>query len=317
MENRIIHGALFGVAVGDALGVPVEFRSRDYLKTEPVTDMQAYGTHHQPAGTWSDDSSLTFCLAEMLVGNYNLNKLSTHFINWFDYAFWTPYGEVFDIGITTSQAIHRLKQGVSPTMAGGENERENGNGSLMRILPLAFYVKNMTTEKRFDHIKEVSSLTHRHIRSILACYIYIEFALRLIEGEDKFKAYLQTKDIVNHFIIYNPICSTEEIEKYNRILTKSIQEYTEEETSSTGYVVHSLEAALWCILHENSFESTVLKAVNLGSDTDTTAAITGGLAGLIYGYESIPKKWIEQLARKEDILKLCDKLEKKYYIETI
>lgn len=319
MSYKLIHSALFGVAIGDALGVPVEFRNREYLKSNPVTDMLAYGTHNQPAGTWSDDSSLTFCLADMLSNGYNLKMLSDNFISWYRGDLWTPYGEVFDIGNATASAINRLRQGVNPLMAGGADESDNGNGSLMRILPLAFYVKSMPVEQRFSYVSEVSSLTHRHIRSVLGCFIYIEFTLRLMKGADKFDAFHQTKEMVNDFLNHNPICSEREINIYHRILMnpvdgsgiKPIYEYAESDIASSGYVLHSLEAAIWCLLNENSFEDTVLRAVNLGSDTDTTAAIAGGLAGLLYGFDAIPQKWINQLARKNDIFDLCDKLEKK------
>ncbi|MCD7930605.1 MAG: ADP-ribosylglycohydrolase family protein [Tannerellaceae bacterium] len=318
MKNKIIHSAILGVAVGDALGVPVEFSTREYLKANPVTDMIRYGTHNLPAGIWSDDSSLTFCLAEMLSEGYNLQLLADKFINWYEYAYWTPYKETFDVGVATSQAIWRLKQGVNPVLAGGCKETDNGNGSLMRILPLLFYIKDMPIEERFKHISDASSLTHRHIRSVLGCFIYIEFALELIKGKDKFDAFLHTKERVNNFLNQHVICSESEINKYHRILMnpvsdyeiKPVYEYPEEEIASTGYVVHSLEAALWCLLKEDNFKQTVLRAVNLGSDTDTTAAIAGGLAGILYGLDAIPQQWIDRLARKDDILNLCDKLER-------
>ncbi|MBK5721431.1 ADP-ribosylglycohydrolase family protein [Dysgonomonas sp. Marseille-P4677] len=319
MNSKLIHSALFGIAVGDALGVPVEFRDRKYLKANPVMDMLAYGTHNQPAGTWSDDSSLTFCLAETLVEGYSLKQLSNRFINWYEYGYWTPHGEMFDVGTATSKAIYRLEQGINPVMAGGSDESDNGNGSLMRILPLLFYIKEMKIKDRFRYVSDVSSLTHRHIRSVLGCFIYIEFALQLLKGVDRFEAFLQTKDTVNDFLNNNPICSDNEIKKYCRILMnpigdyeiKPIYEYTEDKIESSGYVVHSFEAALWCIFKENNFEDTVLRAVNLGSDTDTTAAIAGGLAGLLYGFDAIPQKWIDQLARKDDIYNLCERLKKK------
>ncbi len=320
MRNKLIHSALFGVAVGDALGVPVEFRNRGYLKESPVTDMLAYGTHNQPAGTWSDDSSLTFCLAESLTRGYNLKDMGMRFVSWYEDNYWTPHGVVFDVGVATSRAIYQLMKDINPVMAGGREEADNGNGSLMRIMPLLFHVQHMDIAERFRHIQDVSSLTHGHIRSVLACFIYIEFGLRLIKMHDKFKAFENTKEIVNNFLHNNPICSDNEINKFHRILLnpfgeyeiKPVYEYPESEIASSGYVVHSLEAALWCLFKEDTYEGTVLRAVNLGSDTDTTAAIAGGLAGLLYGFEAIPQKWIDQLARKDDIMNLCDKLEKKY-----
>lgn len=317
MKKNIIHSALFGVAVGDALGVPVEFKSREYLEQNPVTDMIGYGSHNQPAGTWSDDSSLTFCLAESLCYGYNLKDVASRFIAWYEEGYWTAHGKVFDVGIATSKAIHRLASGIPPLMAGAKGENENGNGSLMRILPLLFYIKDFETEERFRYVSEVSALTHRHIRSVVSCFIYLEFALRMIKKDNKFEALENTKKIVNDFLHNNPVCSDTEINKFHRILEnpvgeyeiKPIDEYTETEICSSGYVLHSLEAAIWCLLKNDSFEDTVLNAVNLGEDTDTTAAIAGGLAGIYYGFESIPEKWIDKLARKDDILDLCDKLE--------
>ncbi|RFS15773.1 ADP-ribosylglycohydrolase family protein [Emticicia sp. C21] len=314
--KSLIHSALFGVAVGDALGVPVEFKSREYLKQNPVTFMTGYGTHGQPAGTWSDDSSLTFCLAEMLCKGYDLKLLAQLFVGWYNAEVWTPHGKVFDIGIATSQAIHSLSKGITPTLAGGTGEESNGNGSLMRILSLVFYTKDLPIKKRFQIVKEVSSLTHAHIRSVLGCFIYTEMALQIMALKDKWKAYAETVKSVNDFLNNNAICSQMEIDKYHRILQNPIGNYTilpiheyyEAEIGSSGYVLDTLEASFWCLFHTDNYKDAVLKAVNLGSDTDTTGAVTGGLAGLLYGYESIPNEWIDSLARKDDIDELGNRL---------
>jgi ADP-ribosyl-[dinitrogen reductase] hydrolase len=324
MKSKITYGALFGVAVGDALGVPVEFQDRELLKRFPVVDMRENGSHRQAKGTWSDDSSLAFCLAESLCKGYNVDDIASNFVLWRQEQLWTPYGRVFDIGIATNFAIHSIENGTNPLLAGGTSERDNGNGSLMRILPLLFYVKDFDIIKRFDAVKEVSSITHAHIRSVIACFIYIEYALLLLDGKNKEEAFGGMKEKVNDFLTNNPICSQMEIDKFHRVLENQVGDYEpvklaalkEQEISSSGYVLHSLEASLWCLLNSDTYEETVLKAVNLGEDTDTTAAIAGGLAGLLYGYESIPEEWINVLARKEDISDLCDKLERKYKIQS-
>lgn len=315
-----IHSALFGLSVGDALGVPVEFKSRDYLKQFPVTDMMEYGSHHQPKGTWSDDSSLAFCLAESLSKGYDINDIGEKFVKWRNEEIWTPHGKVFDIGISTNEAINSIESGIKPILAGGFLEMDNGNGSLMRIIPLLFYIKGLSIEKRFDIIKDVSSITHAHIRSVLSCFIYLEYALNLLNKNDKWQAYKKMQIDVKNFLNSNAICSQREMDKFHRILELKVSDYDvqvlyklkESEIGSGGYVLESLEASLWCVLTSNSYKETVLKAVNLGRDTDTTGAIAGGLAGLLYGYEAIPEKWIDVLARKEDITDLCDKLFIKY-----
>ncbi|MFC7348659.1 ADP-ribosylglycohydrolase family protein [Chryseobacterium zhengzhouense] len=316
MENAIKSG-IFGVCIGDALGVPVEFRTRDELKRSPVTKMRALGTHRQPAGTWSDDSSLMLCLAESLCKEYNLEDIATKFLQWYNEEIWTPHGRVFDIGIATSQAIRRISKGTSPTLCGGTSEFDNGNGSLMRILPLLFYIKDLPIEQRFDKVKEVSSITHGHIRSILACFIYLELALEILNKKEKWEAYKAMQKTVREFLDHNPICSQNEMDKFHRVLELKVGEYDlaplhtlkEEEINSSGYVLHSLEASLWCFLNSESYAEAVLKAVNLGEDTDTTGAITGGIAGIYYAFENIPEEWINVLVRKNDIENLCIKLE--------
>ena len=308
MKTNKIHSSLFGVAVGDALGVPVEFKSREILKRFPVIDMQEYGSHHQPKGTWSDDSSLTFCLAESLCDGYDLENIASKFKDWYNSRIWTPHGRVFDVGIATREAIYRISKGEQPLLCGGFDEEDNGNGSLMRILPLVFYLKeekdiNIIHQK----VKEVSSITHAHFRSVFSCFIYIVFALELINEKDKFEAYKQVRIKLEDFVKSREF-NIKELQLFDRVLKGTINELEEESIHSSGYVLHSLEASLWCLLNSNAYEETVLKAVNLGNDTDTTAAIAGGLAGLLYGYEAIPEEWINSLARKNDITNLCDRL---------
>lgn len=320
MKNRNwAKDVLLGISVGDALGVPVEFIPRKGLINEPVTGMRAMGTHKQPTGTWSDDSSLTFCLAEMLCQEYDLQDLAKRFINWKEHAYWTAHNQVFDIGIATSAAIFQLVKGTSPVLAGGQTEDSNGNGSLMRILPLLFYIKDMSIQQRFHLTKEVSSLTHGHIRSVIACFIYLEMALQILNGYDKWASYNHMKQLVNNFFKNNAICSQTEIDKFHRLLCNPIgnyeiapiYDYGREEIHSTGYVLSTLEASFWCLFKTDNYKDAVLKAVNLGNDTDTVAAVTGGLAGLLYGHQTIPYEWLNVLARRNDIEDLAERLNTK------
>lgn len=296
---------LLATATADALGVPVEFKSRAYLKENPVTDMQEYGTHHQPKGTWSDDTSLMLCLAESMVEGLDVNKLAQKFIAWKNDNLWTPHGWVFDIGIGTRIAIERLENGELPELAGGFDEMDNGNGSLMRILPLILFTKDLEINKRYDWTKKVSSITHAHVRSVMACFYYLEFAKKILEGKDKFQVYLELqREITTYF--ENLEINSLEIQKFNRLLKEDITTIEEDNINSSGYVIDTLEASIWCILTTNSYQEAVLKSVNLGHDTDTTAAVTGGLAGLIYGVDSIPKEWIKVVVRKKCIVNLCE-----------
>lgn len=308
MKN-IYKDILFGVSVGDAIGVPVEFMSREKIALNPVTDMIGFGTYNLPPGTFSDDSSLTFCLTESLTQKLILENISENFQNWYFDNFWTPYGEVFDIGIATRQAIVRLKNGTRPDLAGGMDVSENGNGSLMRILPLVAVIIDLPIEERYLITKQVSSITHGHIRSVISCFYYLEFARQIILGVDKFEIYKNLKNEVSDFI--NAIGIIErEINIFDRILKNDIFKLTANDINSSGYVLHTLEASIWCILTTDNYKHAVLKAVNLGEDTDTTGAVTGGLAGLLYGFENIPINWRNQMARKEDINNLAERWEK-------
>jgi ADP-ribosyl-[dinitrogen reductase] hydrolase len=311
INKDIYKDILLSVAVGDALGVPVEFESRQSRRESPVTSMVGFGTHNVPPGTFSDDSSLTFCLAEALTKEFDLNTIGRNFVKWYYNNYWTATGNVFDIGIATREAINRLKKGVRPDLAGGLDESSNGNGSLMRILPLVFFLSDKPINERYEITKKVSSITHGHIRSIISCFYYLEFAGQLIEEKSKFEIYENLQRTITEHLNSSAIKPTE-IALFDRLLKENIYEIKEEKIFSSGYVLHTLEASIWCLLTTGNYKDAVLKAVNLGEDTDTTGAVTGGLAGLLYGYEDIPEQWINQIARREDITKLAARLKEKY-----
>lgn len=306
-NDEQIYGGFFGFCVGDALGVPVEFTSRIERKKDPVQEMRAYGTHSQAMGTWSDDSSLTFCLIESLIKGYDISDIAHIFCKYYDEAYWTPYNEIFDIGNTTVEAIGKMKRGIKPTECGGKTEKDNGNGSLMRILPLAFFLKGYSPDQRIKMVEEVSSLTHAHKRSKLACIMYVEYVMNLLDKKNKQDALTEMISFIKQY------CMNEyydEMKNYDRILSKSILSLEENEIRSSGYVVDTLEAALWAFLMTDSYQNTVFKCINLGDDTDTVAAIAGGLAGVFYGIQQIPTNWIQCLAKKEEIYALLKEFNK-------
>lgn len=302
-----VRSAFFGLAIGDALGVPVEFKSREYLREHPIIDMIGYGTFYQPAGTWSDDSSLAFCLAEALIDGFDANRIAQYFVDWYRDNFWTARGVIFDIGYGTRLSLTRYGDGEQAELAGSFDENSNGNGSLMRILPLLFHSHNLSINERFQLTKKVSSITHGHIRSVIACFYYLEFARKIMYGKDKFEIYSELQSEVTDFLKELSI-PNEEISHFDRLLKGNIAELPEDEIKSSGYVLHTLEASIWCFLTTDDFKEAVLKAVNLGEDTDTTGSVTGGIAGMYYRYENIPQRWITKLARYEDIDDLASRL---------
>lgn len=308
---------LLGVALGDAIGVPVEFFEQFRLDKNPVKEMMGYGTHHQPVGTWSDDSSLTFCLAESLLSGFDLNDMASKFIRWQSEAYWAARGEVFDIGITTNNSINELRVELSTgknelhLLRYAAKESDNGNGSLMRIFPLLPEFAQTIEEERFEKVWNVSALTHKHIRAAISCYIYLSFLEILSKEPDKMKAYAELRIQTNAFFLKNEI-SADEIHHFDRLIKNNICDLERGEVRSGGYVIETLEASIWSFLTTDNFSDAVLKAVNLGHDTDTTGAVTGGIAGFYYGMDALPEFWVVQLARMEDIFSLGDRLEAQF-----
>ncbi len=316
MSVEIIDG-IMGLCIADALGVPVEFQSRESLQKDPVVDMRSYGTYNQPAGTWSDDSSLTLCLVDSLAKGLNYDDIITKFVRWFNDGDYTPFGEAFDIGNGTRNALVRYETGTTALNCGGITEYDNGNGSLMRILPIAFYLRYTygsnfyEIDEAYDIIHNVSALTHDHKRSKIACGIYITIAGLLLERKH---LNIAIRDGIDCAMEYyrNHDEFAEELYNYERLERQDFRNLPIDEIRSSGYVVSTLEAAIWCLLKTISYEDCVLKAVNLGKDTDTVAAVAGGLAGLHYGYDAIPKEWLNIIQKKEYIQKLCENLKKIY-----
>lgn len=302
MNQKIKEAAIWGFIVGDALGVPYEFIDREDMKLAPATGMIGFGTHHQPAGTWSDDTSMMLCVIENIKNNGSPKDLAKLFIRWYDDAYHTAHGEVFDIGITTRNAIHQLKAGVPVSTSGATDEYAAGNGSLMRCLPYAFAedfaksIYEMIIDNNITHrlticnhccmfyVKLLQAITKGYNKedAVKAGAAYLKFGRRIVDSED------EEADVVYYA-------------KFNRIFNADFKFLPESAIKSTGYVLHSLEASIWCFLNSNNYSDAVLKAVNLGGDTDTIAALTGGMAAAYYGVDNIPKEWLEQIARKTDI----------------
>jgi len=309
---------LLGIAVGDALGVPYEFSSRQQMINNPATDMIGYRVHNQAPGTWSDDTSLTICLALNIIDGYSLEGTAKNFIRWKNEAFWSAKNLVFDIGITTANAINQLSylihQGKIDELAflsSNENEMENGNGALMRILPLYFVIKNLPLKEQFKLVWENAALTHKHIRSAMACMIYLNFGKHLASSIPPKQAYAQTQDEIKQLWKQLNFSKSEQAH-FNRVIQTDIANYPKSSIKSGGYVIESLEASFWCLLNTTNYVDAVLTAINFGHDTDTTAAITGGLAGIIYGKKGINPEWIKKLSRASEIEMIGELLNQKF-----
>ncbi|HEV7401352.1 MAG TPA: ADP-ribosylglycohydrolase family protein [Chthoniobacteraceae bacterium] len=300
-ESDRMAGALWGALVGDALGVPVEFMSREAIAKNPVDGMRGFGTHNQPAGTWSDDSSLLLATVDSLAccGKLDPADLGSRFVRWERDHFYTPHGQVFDIGIATSQALSRLARGTPPEEAGGDTESSNGNGSLMRILPIALWFRACPDGELAFLAQRASTLTHRHPRSQMACALYCLLVRELLTGTAPADALRTALHAFGRIFDGPPFLA--ERRHFHALERGNIEQTMESDIASSGYVMHTLIASIWCLLNSASFSETVLKAVNLGSDTDTTGTVAGGLAGALYGLPSIPVAWKKRLARHDDV----------------
>lgn len=316
-EKKILSG-MFGLAVGDALGVPVEFSKREMLDQDPVTGMREYGTHNQPKGTWSDDTSMVLATMDaMCWRGFSLPAIMDMFVKWLYSAEYTAGGVVFDVGGTCSEAINNWRMGEEIDKCGGCDEYNNGNGSLMRMLPLVYWVYQYygtgICPESVNAIYEASSLTHAHIVSKVSCvyYVYIGIYVMIYGYKRGLKKAIREaiEDVETYY--YEGVNTYSERENIVRIIftssLKTFLEFPREVINSTGFVVDSLIASVWCLYNTNSYKEAVLQAVNLGGDTDTIGAITGSIAGLYYGYEGIPKEWIKDIQNKELIKGICER----------
>jgi len=303
--NDRIKGGIIGLLVGDALGVPYEFHARqeipplDEIEFEPPAWFRRAHRGVSP-GTYSDDGAQALILLDSLLerGRFDAAHFANGLVDWYDRGFMAVGGVVFDVGIQTANAIRQLKMGVEPLLAGGFDEYSNGNGSLMRVLPLALWHTGADRELVADAFDQ-SAITHGHPRAKICCALYCLWARRILQNAaDPWESAVET--------LYE-IFAEDSLERaeYEARIFPIDAEY---EIKGSGYVVDSLRAARTLCSENDSYEKTVKTAIALGDDTDTTAAIAGGIAGLIHGYESIPARWLENLRGREIYEPLLEKL---------
>jgi ADP-ribosyl-[dinitrogen reductase] hydrolase len=300
------YAAIWGFIVGDALGVPYEFSDRNTIIKNPAIGMIGYGSHNQPAGTWSDDSSMMLCVLENMKNSGTVEDLAKLFLNWYYRGYQTANGDAFDIGSTTLAALTRLKEGASIYKSGSSDKLSAGNGSLMRCVPYAF--AQDLNKSIFDMVIQ-NQLTHKLSICNESCMFFVKMIRALAEGYTKDKA-LSTA--VSYLRFVRRVSDDMELnankEKFNRLFDSSFTLTHIDDIYSDGYVIHTLEAAVWCFMNNESYHDAVLQAVNCGGDTDTIAALTGALSATFYGLDNIPSDWKRQIRRHEELdenLKEC------------
>ncbi|HEY9092134.1 ADP-ribosylglycohydrolase family protein [Parasphingorhabdus sp.] len=275
-------GCLLGLAVGDAIGTTVEFSPRGSF--EPLTDMVGGGPFGLEAGQWTDDTSMALSLADSLLAStaFDPTNLMQNFVGWFRDGEYSATGKCFDIGHTTETALRLFEQSGEP-FAGSRDPGDAGNGSLMRLAPVAIWGASRDDDLMRETARLQSATTHGATTCLDACEAYAVMMKSVILGANFPAALLLASDI--------PLGDT-----IGQIIGGSFHRKPIQDIQSSGYVAHSLEAALWCVDSGGDFADMVLRAANLGDDADTTAAITGQLAGALFGETGIPEDWLEKLA---------------------
>jgi ADP-ribosylglycohydrolase len=300
---------MMGLAVGDALGVPVEFEPRRAREADPVVSLRGGGTWKAAPGTWSDDTSLSLCLAESIVlKGFDPDDFAGRALSWLDGGLWSADGRAFDVGGATRRALVRIRAGMPAVLAGGRGENDNGNGALMRMLPASIWLAALPEPARLRAIAAYSAVTHGHPRSLLAAWLHCLLCARLLDGSPPGEAYARAMEEARSLLPSLPASLRAEAGAYARVLDGGLASAPSSSIRGSGYVVHCLEAAFWCLLRCGNFSSAVLAAVNLGEDADTTGAVAGGLAGLAYGREALPEEWTSRIARSAEIEALAERL---------
>ena len=273
-------GCLLGLACGDAVGTTVEFMARGSFV--PVTDMVGGGPFQLDPGQWTDDTSMALCLAESLIalGTFDAKDQMHRYVRWWRDGHLSSTGKCFDIGRTTAAALGRFERSGEP-MAGVTDPRSAGNGSLMRLAPVILFCHPDRDQLR--HLSaESSKTTHGAVEAVECCMLLADRISAVLAGESK-------------SLLLDRSVETLTQPKVATLSRSDFLSKSRDDIIGSGYAVASLEAALWCFAHTESFEQAVLAAVNLGDDADTTAAIVGQLAGAYYGRQGIPERWLKRL----------------------
>ena len=307
-HNNQYLGAIIGHAVGDAMGFPTEFSKREELLQNPVIEMIDSPDVGQPAGSWSDDTAMEIATIDSFIQKkyFDYKDIMDKWVKWISKSEYTPTGVAFDIGRTCLKAIKKYCNGTPPLQCGSISMNENGNGSLMRILPVALYAysKNLDDISIRKLANEVSSLTHAHEISRLGCYIYVQFIICLLKGNTKQEAYKHIQGLDYRLF------TVDSMNRYTRILDEQIEVQILDNIKSSGYIVDTLECAMWIFMNAQHYKEAIIASTNIGGDTDTIGAIVGSMAGIYYGFEDIPSSWLDKLQRKDYLMELVDRFEK-------
>lgn len=298
MKN--VKASIYGYIIGDTMGLPLKNKTRNELLKEPINQMLENEKLANEKGHWSSNTSLVLATFDSIIKNekrINYSDIMRHYSEIVDNGkYKSSEIPAFGIGKTTLEALNNYHNNINPLECGNKKYENNDNESLARMLPVVLYCyyKKVEDNDIYSVVKKYSSLTHAHQLSVMACYIYVRYLLYILKGRDKYDAYKLVK-----CINYDDYFRKEIIGEYSRILNIDIKELKIEEIQSTSNVVDTLEAVLWVILNTKSYKQAIVGAINLGGDTNTIGALTGSIAGVLYGVDDIPTIWIDEIKNKE------------------
>lgn len=317
MDKNKYRGCLVGLAVGDALGVPLEFQPRDAMPR--VTEMLGNGPFHLKSGEWTDDTSMALCLGQSLLdcNGFNAEDQMKKYWKWIEEGYMSSTGEMFDIGNTTSDSLCRYRNTGNP-YAGLAEEYANanlsraGNGSLMRLAPIPMFYKNKSDNHNLADYSDAnlyacksSHTTHGSEDCVHSCAVFSVMLYKALHGASKSEILDGDEKTWDSPPYGGAIALTP---KVMNIAKGTYKDKSRAEINSSGYVVHTLEAALWSFYNTDNFEDGAILAVNLADDSDTTGAVYGQIAGAYYGYDAIPKRWLDKIVKLDMIVEMADKL---------
>ena len=314
-NRNVVADGLIGLAVGDAFGVPVEFLSRQAVRDIKLDDMVGKGCNLSfasgwseiiPPGAWSDDTSMTIAAMSSIIengGRIDYDDIMSRFLRWWEEGAYSSLEYPFGLGGTVGRALERFKQGVPASMCGGTGIRDNGNGALMRIFPFSIYciIKDYTDEETLEVIRQAAGLTHAHEITAMSCFLYTLFLRECIRTKNPVRAYNLVFHNSSHR--YRQFFSDEAIQAHKLLLDNNFfGSFDCDSIPESGYVVDSLAVSVYSILRTHNYEDAVKMAVGFGYDTDTNAAITGSIAGALYGADQIPGRWKSALLKREELV---------------
>ncbi len=315
MDRNLIFDGMYGLAVADALGVPYETETLESMRRNPCVDMIGFRHHNQPSGSWSDDTSMSLCVADSLSRGYDLTDMMKRFSRWRGGSEYTAAGKTFDVGRTCRRAISRFWDGYPAEYCGDSTIGGNGNGALMRTFPIALYqCVNFHGERLSEFllpIHEVSRLTHAHEIGLICCGMF-SLTLKELLAEGRNHRLLDAAQTAYHEGMETYGSMDGDFKTHLALFTEPevLTQITADELPSWGYALNTWNIALWSLLTTDNYRDCVLKAINVGGDTDTNGAVSGALAGVVYGKDSIPADWLGTLLNKELIDVICGRFNK-------